>query len=454
MMPVRLIDSLATTEAMARIFSDESVLRTMLDFELALARAEARLNIIPHAASDAVTAAAKVETFDGAALAGAAPGSASPAVPFVRALTEKVQGIDPGASAYVHWGATSQDVCDTALVLLLKQAWPHLRADLDRLKNALRRLAGQHQDTVMLGRTLMQPAPPVTFGLKAAGWLAAITRSSERLTNSFRSALVLQFGGASGTLAALGRSGIAVSQALARDLDLALPDAPWHTHRDRLAGMVCDCGILVGCLGKMAGDLILLMQSEVAEVAEPSGAQRGGSSTMPHKNNPVGCTVTLAAANRVPGLVAGFLSSMVQEHERGAGGWQAEWKIVSDVLGATAIALSAMAEVAEGLTVNAAQMRANIESTRGVIFAERAMMLLAVKVGREKAHKILEQAVRRTAEQHRRLAEVLSEDKDVKDHLGAALAGLEDPQQYLGLAEEFIKRLLASSEQSDIEGKE
>ena len=452
--PVRLIDSLATTEAMARIFSDESVLRAMLDFEIALARAEGELNIIPQAAADAVVKAAKVDTFDGAALAAATPPAGTPAIPFVKALTEKVAALNSGVSQYVHWGATSQDVCDTALVLLLKQAWPHLRADLERLRAALRRLAEQHKNTVMLGRTLMQPAPPVTFGLKAAGWLAAITRSGERLIRSVQMGLVLQFGGASGTLAALGQRGIAVAQALARELDLAMPDAPWHTHRDRLAGVVCDCGILLGCVGKLAQDILLLMQSEVAEVAEPSGAERGGSSTMPHKKNPVGCTVALAAVNRVPGLVASFLSCMSQEHERAAGGWQAEWKIVSDLMGATAMALSAMAEVAEGLTVSAARMRANVESTRGLIFAERAMMLLAGKLGREKAHHLLEQALRQSAEQQRRLADVLSGYPEVRDQIGAALADLEDPRQYLGSAEEFRKRLLASSENTDIERKD
>jgi 3-carboxy-cis,cis-muconate cycloisomerase len=204
----------------------------------------------------------------------------------------------------------------------------------------------------------------------------------------------------------------------------------------------------------MARDIMLLMQAEVAELAEPSGAARGGSSTMPHKNNPVGCTVVLAAGNRVPALVSSFLSSMAQEHERGAGNWQAEWKIVSDVIGAVAIALSAMAEVAEGLTVDTARMRGNIDSTRGVIFAERAMTLLAGKLGRESAHKILEQAVRRSTEQNRRLVEVLSENEDVKDQLGPALSDLEDPQKYLGSAEEFRRRLLASSEHTNTEKKE
>ena len=453
-MAVRLIDSLATTEAMARIFSDQSVLQAMLDFELALARAEAQLSIIPQAAAEAVAKAARPDEFDSAALVAATPAAGTPAIPFIKALTEKVAGIDSPISHYVHWGATSQDVCDTALVLLLKQAWPHLHADLQKLGAALRRLAAQHKDTVMLGRTLMQPAPPITFGLKAAGWLAAITRSGQRLNHSFQGALVLQFGGASGTLAALGRNGMVVAQALARDLDLTLPDAPWHTHRDRLAALVCDCGILAGCLGKMAQDIILLMQSEVAEAAEPSGAERGGSSTMPHKSNPVGCTVTLAAANRVPGLVSSFLSSMSQEHERAAGGWQAEWRIVSDVIGATAMALSGMAEVAGGLTVDVARMRANIESTRGVIFAERAMMLLAGKLGRQNARQLLEQALRRSTENQQSLAEALSSYPEVRDQLGAALADLEDPQHYLGSAEEFRQRLLASSEGIDIGRKE
>jgi 3-carboxy-cis,cis-muconate cycloisomerase len=331
---------------------------------------------------------------------------------------------------------------DTAFVLLLKQARPLLEADHVRLDSALANLAEQHKDTVMLGRTLLQPAPPVTFGLKAAEWRAAAQRGWTRIASRFAEALLLQFGGASGTLASLGNKGIAVGQALAEELGLPYPDAPWHAHRDRLAALVAACGVDTGSLGKMARDISLLMQSEVGEAAEPGGDGRGGSSAMPHKHNPIACSLTLAAAHRVPGLVATFLASMVQEHERGVGGWQAEWPTVADVIQATGLAVASMAEVAEGLSVDPARMRANIEATRGVIFAERVVMMLGPSLGREAAHKLLEQATRQSIEQKRRLIEVLEDIPEITRAIPLdVLRTLDAPEDYLGAAEEFRKRL-------------
>jgi 3-carboxy-cis,cis-muconate cycloisomerase len=247
-------------------------------------------------------------------------------------------------------------------------------------------------------------------------------------------------------LASLGKHGIAIGRALADELDVGFPDAPWHAHRDRLAELLCACGVLTGSLGKMARDISLLMQGEVSEAAEPGGVGRGGSSTMPHKRNPIGCALTLAAAVRVPGLVASFLSAMVQEHERAVGGWQAEWPTVSGIVQATGLAIASMAEVAEGLTVDAARMRANIEATRGVIFAERAMMLLGETIGRDAAHKLLEDATRQSIKQQRHLADVLAEMPEVVRHLDSAiLRELEVPERYLGAADEFRIRLLASA---------
>jgi 3-carboxy-cis,cis-muconate cycloisomerase len=298
----------------------------------------------------------------------------------------------------------------------------------------------------MLGRTLMQPAPPTTFGLKAAGWLNAIRRSHQRLNNAFAATLIVQFGGASGTLASLGEQGLAVGRALADELGLGLPDAPWHTHRDRLAELICACGILTGSLGKMARDISLLMQGEVGEAAEPSEPGRGGSSTMPHKRNPTGCSLALAAAVRVPGLVAGFLSAMVQEHERALGGWQSEWPTVSGIIQTCGLAAASMAEVAEGLTVDPARMRTNLEATKGVIFAERAMMLLGNKLGRDVAHKLLEGATRKSIAEGRSLAGVLADMPEVTQHLDSAtVRELDVPEQYLGMADEFRTRLLAST---------
>ena len=450
-MPVRLIDSLATTEALSEVFSDHSVLEAMLAFEVGLARAEARAGVVPESAAKAIAAAARVESFNVAELANQTLRGGTPGIPLAKALTERVRASDPNAASFVHWGATSQDVADTALVLLLKKSQVLFESDLEQMEGALLRLAEQHADAVMLGRTLLQAAPPITFGLKAAGWLAAVRRCQENLRKGFSAALILQFGGASGTLASLGEKGIEVGRALAAELSLGYPDSPWHTHRDRLASLVCACGVLTGSLGKMARDISLLMQSEVAEVAEPGGQGRGGSSTMPHKRNPIGCAVTLAAAQRVPPLVATFLSCMVQEHERGVGGWQAEWPVVADIIQATGLAVASMAEVSEGLTVDPERMRANIDATRGVIFAERATMLLGAKLGRDVAHKLLEEATRQSVAHQKDLTQILSAMPEVTRHLDAAtLRDLATPEKYLGVAEQFRTRLIANqSEEKD-----
>jgi 3-carboxy-cis,cis-muconate cycloisomerase len=445
-MSALLIESLATTPALAEVFSDESVLRAMLEFEAALARAEARVGIIPTEAAKAITACATPADFDISALANATFRSGSPAIPLVKALTEKVRRTNQEASRFVHWGATSQDVVDTAMSLLLKRAEPILKRDLLWLEKALTGLTERQKNSVMLGRTLLQAAPPVTFGLKAAGWLGSICRGRRRLESALSSAAILQFGGASGTLAALGDSGVSVVEALATELELKSAAAPWHTQRDQLATLICACGVLTGSLGKMARDIALLMQNEVGEASEPASDGRGGSSTMPNKRNPTACSLTLAAAYRVPGLVASFLSAMVQEHERAVGGWQAEWPVVAAVIQSTGVAIAAMAETADGLAVNTVRMRVNIASTNGVIFAERAMMLLGPKIGRDVAHKILEAAARRSVEQGRNLAAVLADTPEVTAHLDPVeLKQLEVPEQYLGSAESFRKALVAES---------
>ncbi|MFY9691082.1 MAG: 3-carboxy-cis,cis-muconate cycloisomerase [Candidatus Acidiferrales bacterium] len=449
-MPARLIDSLATTGPLADLFSDDSLLQAMLDFEVALARAEARLGIVPASAADAIQAAAKAANFESAALARDTLRGGTPGIPIAKALTAKVSAKDPEGARWVHWGATSQDVADTGLMLLLKRAQPIFAGDFARLDAALLRLSERHAKTVMLGRTLLQAAPPVTFGLKAAGWLAAVRRGWLWLDDAFQDALILQFGGASGTLAALGDKGIDVGRAMAKELGLGFPDAPWHAHRDRLAALVAACGVLTGTLGKMARDISLLMQGEVGEAAEPESEGRGGSSTMPQKRNPIASAVTLAAASRVPGLVAAFLAGMVQEHERGVGGWQAEWPTVAGVIQSTGLAIASMAEAANGLEVDAEQMRANIEATGGSVFAEKAALLLAAKLGREEARKIVAEAARRSEDEGRTLKEVLGEIPEVTRALGSrALRDLETPEKYLGVAEELRKRLLMSEGRED-----
>ena len=367
----RLMESLSTTEPLAQVFSDSSVLQAMLDFEACLAKAEARWGIIPATAAESITEAAKPEGFDIGELTRLALRAGTPAIPLVRMLAARVPG------GFVHWGATSQDVTDTTLVLLLKQSRLILERDHERLLAGLRKLAEEHAETVMLGRTLLQPAPPITFGLKAAGWHAAVRRGWARVASRFDETMYVQFGGAAGTLAALGDRGVAVADALAAELGLKAPDAPWHGYRDRLAALMAALSIYTGTLGKIALDISLLMQFEVGEAAEPGGAGRGGSSTMPHKRNPTACMLTLAAAKRTPGLLANFLAGMLEEHERGVGGWQAEWPTVEGIIKATGVALESMAEVAEGLTVDAERMRSNIDSTRGAIFSERARFVEA-----------------------------------------------------------------------------
>ena len=417
----RLVESLAATEAISKVFSDASVLQAMLDFEAALARAEARCGVIPASAVTAIAAAAMAEGFDLSELTRLSLRAGTPAIPLVKMLTARVRAIDPEAAGFVHWGATSQDVADTSLVLLLRQAVPILQADHERTMAALHRLSERYAGAVMLGRTLLQPASPVTFGLKAAGWYAALRRGWDRVSSRFDEALCLQFGGASGTLASLDDRGMSVGEALASELALREPDAPWHGYRDRLAALMAALTIYTATLGKIALDVALLMQFEVGEAFEPGGDGRGGSSSMPHKRNPTACMLTLAAAKRVPGLLADFVAGMVVEHERALGGWQAEWPLVYGIVQSAAIALESMAEVCDGLTVDVAKMRANVESTQGAIFAERAVLLLTPELGREVARRQVEDAIRET---------------------GAPpdLPGLRDPEQYLGSAEAFRKR--------------
>jgi 3-carboxy-cis,cis-muconate cycloisomerase len=419
------------------------MLGAMLQFEVALARAESRSGIFPSSAADAIARAAVPEAFDPAAIARAARGSGTLTIPLVKTLIERVNAIDSAAATYVHWGATSQDVTDTALVICLRRAHGIMRADHERLVAALRRLSEQFAGTPMLGRTLLQPAPPITFGLKAAGWFGAVSRSGSQLMQAFNGACVLQFGGASGTLAALGSQGRAVTDDLARELGLPAPDAPWHAHRDRLASLAAACGVYTGTLGKIARDIALLMQQEVAEAAEPGG----GSSTMPHKRNPAGCAIALAAATRVPGLVAAFLSGMPQEHERGVGNHHAEAATTASIVQATGAALAAIAGVVEGLRVDAASMLEHL-TANSEIFAERAMVLLAPVLGRDAATRAIAQALDTSRRDGRRFVEVLASDTSVRSAIGAdALATLDKPEEYLGSADDFRRRLLGIDSQ-------
>jgi 3-carboxy-cis,cis-muconate cycloisomerase len=356
-MSSHLVDGLGTTDALAAVFSDESVLQTLLDVESALARVQAGLGIIPSGAAVAIAAAAHADQFDAAALAREARASATAIVPLVAALRQRVVSADPASASFVHWGVTSQDISDTALVMLVKRTVPLIGGTQTRLAETLRAMSDEHAGTVMAGRTLLQPAAPITFGLKAATWYTGIRRSWRHLQDAIEAAAVVQCAGPAGTLAALGDKGVAVRGALAGAL--ALHDGPpWHTERGRLAVVACGCGVLTGSLGKMARDVSLLMQFDVGEASE----RGGGSSSMPHKRNPAGSTRALAAAVRAPGLVAAYLTGLVQEHERAVGGWQAEWPTLATLIQTTGAASEAMADVAEGLTIDRDRMRRNMDA--------------------------------------------------------------------------------------------
>ena len=437
-----LIDSLATTDALAAVFSDDSLLQAMLDVEAALARVQAREGIIPERAANAIQSAAVAARFDAAAIARESRQTGTVVIPLVTMLTVRVREADSESAEFVHWGATSQDIADSAMNLILKRAIATVAVDHQHLRRSLRELSDRHATTVMLGRTLLQPAVPITFGLKAAGWFAAVARGWSRVDSRIREALVVQFGGAAGTLAALGEKGSALAEGLARELGLGNPGAPWHAHRDRLAAVVAAAGIYTATLGKIARDITLLMQEEVGEVSEIGG----GSSSMPHKRNPAGCVVALAAATRMPGLVAAFLSGMVQEHERAAGGWQAEWPTIAAAVQCTGSAAASMAAVAGTLEVHADRMRANIEKTNGAIFAERATALIAARAGKDAAQTLVRQALARSRETGRTFREALAGLSEAAAQLSAEqLATIDTPDAYLGAAEVLRVRLLSES---------
>ena len=439
---VPLVDSLTTTPVLEAVFSDAALLNAMVRFEAALARAEAEHGVIPADAGRSVSQTLSAAAIDTIGIAMRARNTGTVVIPLLEALTAAVNAANGPAATFVHWGATSQDVSDTATVLCLREAQTILGADHQRLISGLRILSDSHASSVMLARTLLQPAGPTTFGLTAAAWLAAVARGYARLTAAFGEACVLQFGGPAGTLAALGDRGAAVAATLARELGLAVPDAPWHTHRDRLAALVCACGVYVGSLAKIARDVSLLMQYEVREAAEPGG----GSSSMPHKRNPAGCAIVLAAANRLPGLVSSFLSGMVQEHERAVGGWHAEAATLSATVKTTGSAVAALTQVVEAMLVDPERMRANIESTGGSVFAERALVLMAPKLGKPRASTIVADALARSSASGALFRDALAENSDARKALGSALPKLDEPQSYLGAAEHFRKRLLDSDD--------
>jgi 3-carboxy-cis,cis-muconate cycloisomerase len=432
---------LFTTPAMRAVFADEARLQRMLDVEAALARVEAKLGLIPLEAAEEITARADVARYDLVSIGQGTELVGYPIVPLVKALARACKG---DAGRYVHWGAATQDIIDTALVLQLRDGLDLVAQDLDGIAAALAELARRYRETPMAGRTHAQHALPITFGFKCALWLAPLERHRARLARLREEIAVVQFGGAVGTLASLGADGIRVMEGLAAELRLAVPPIAWHVGRDGLAEVAGFLGLMTGSLGKIATDVALLMQAEVGEVSEPYQEGRGGSSTMPQKRNPIACEFILACAKNVRQQVGVMLDAMVQDHERATGPWHAEWIALPQAFALTGGALHHARTMLEGLIVDPERMRRNLDATRGMISAEAVMMALAPHVGREQAHHLVAAACQRAVGSGRHLGEELRADPEVGAHLsGERLDQLLDPGNYTGLAAQFVDRVLA-----------
>jgi 3-carboxy-cis,cis-muconate cycloisomerase len=440
----QLFDAYFTARDMREVFCDQGRVQAMLDFEAALARAEASAGLIPLSAAASIAAACQAGHYDFSALGEAIATAGNSAIPLVKALGKQIAANDAEAERYVHLGATSQDVMDTGLVLQLRRALALIESDLAQLGETLATQALRFVATPLAGRTWLQHATPVTLGMKIAGWLGAVTRSRQRLQELKPRLLVLQFGGASGTLAALGEQAMPIAEALAGELQLTLPDQPWHTQRDRLVEFGAVLGLIAGSLGKLGRDISLLMQTEAGEVFEPSAPGKGGSSTMPHKRNPVGAAVLIGAATRVPGLLSTLFSAMPQEHERSLGLWHAEWETLPEICCLVSGSLKQALLVADGLEVDADRMARNLDLTQGLVLAEAVSIVLAQRVGRDTAHHLLERCCKRAVAEQRHLRAVLGEESQVTAELSALeLDRLLDPAHYLGQAHTWVERAVA-----------
>ena len=430
-------------EAAAAV-SDRAFVEAMVEFELALLRALAALELAPTDAADELAAAVEEGALDlDVAELGRATGAQGTPVPgLLRALRRQ---LSDGASAHLHKGATSQDVVDTAMMLVTRRALDVVLADLWAAADACAELVSRYRDAIEPGRTLLQQALPLTFGLKAAGWLDGIDGAAAELTAVRDTELALQFGGAVGTLASLGDQGLDVAAELADQLRLPAPALPWHTIRLRPVRIAAALGAALGLMGKIGRDVALLAQTEVAEVGEGGGKGRGGSSTMPHKRNPVGAIGLVACAQRGPGLVATMLGAMMQEHERGAGSWQAEWETLPALLRLTGSAAAMLKELLGGLEVDAEKMRGDMEITGALVMSESVAAALAPSLGRGDAQDLVEKAARRSVDSGRSFRDLLLELPSVTgslspDELNAAL----DPGSYLGVTAQLIDRALAA----------
>ncbi|MET0855964.1 MAG: 3-carboxy-cis,cis-muconate cycloisomerase [Telluria sp.] len=406
-MSVSIFDSFLTTSDMIAVFDDAAIVQAMFQFEQALSKAQADEGLLPATAARAIGAVCKAQLYDIGAIVSAGRRAGSLAIPLVKELTRTVALYDADAATHVHWGSTSQDVIDTAMVLATRDALQLLDDGLHDLCGHLLALAERHLSTPVLARTLMQPAQVTSFGFKLAGWLEPQVRARARLRECAERALQLQLGGAVGTLAVMGEQGPAVAARMAADLKLKLADAAWHTQRDEWVRLGLEVAVLTGSLGKVATDLSLMAQGEIAELAEPSGNGRGGSSAMPHKRNPVSAMIALAAATRTPQHAAALLASMGQQHERGLGNWQAELAEWPSLFLSAHGALNALNDAFAALVVDPARMLRNIDALQGLVFAEAASIYLAGAIGRPQAHALLEQLTQQALASGRALAAVL-----------------------------------------------
>jgi len=430
--------------------SDSAWLQAMLDTEAALARAAERAGLVPAGSGAAVTAVASAEFFDNGSLARAAAATGNPVPPLVRALTGLLPESAAPAAAAVHRGATSQDIIDTAAMLIARRTLDTILADLAVAASGCAAHAQTLAGTVMSGRTLLQQAVPVTFGLVAAGWLTALDEARLGLHRVRTTRLAIQFGGAAGTLAALGEVGPAVAGLLGEELGLPVPVLPWHTDRLRIIELAAALAGACAALGKIARDITLLAQTEVAEVREAVAPGRGGSSVMPHKQNPVASVLILGCAKQAPGLLATLTAAAEQEHQRAAGAWHSEWQPLTQLLTLTASAASWAADLLPALQIDPAKMRANLEATHGLPLAENITNLLSPELGRLQAHDLVAQASIRAAADNITLADAIYSDERLAARLAEAaitrpeLESALKPESYLGATPEFIRRALAA----------
>jgi len=435
-----LSPSLASTAGMRALVAERARVQRLLDFAVALARAQAAVGVVPALATDKIAEAARAERYDAAVLAADAAGGIVPAL--ISALTAEVARSDPEAARVVGFGASEQDALDTALALELRDAIDLITSDLNRAVDGFTQIAGRHRRTAAVGRVGLQQALPIPFGLKIAGYAAALARSRERLRRLRKEALALQFGGVAGTLAALGENGLKVSERLAALLDLPLPEAPCHGHSDRVAELAGAFAILAATCGKIARDIALLGQTEIAEVAEPAGS---GAAVGRRRL----ATAAISAATLAPGLLCAIVTGQMQEHEGAVGGSQAQWQAFPALLLVTAGALGAVADIAQGLEIDAQRMRENLDHTQGLIMAEAVTTALAAKIGRDQATRIIHEAGRRALAERRHLSMVLGEDPRVTSHMTPGeLARAFELLSYQGVAQTFIDRIVGSLSRS------